>query len=132
MKALLALAASLALAACGGKHPDKDTTAGHGSGADPTAGSGAGSGSTTTVATDPAKPLSEDECRQMFGHIIDLGLVERHKQKPDEPAFKPEVIQELKDKSAKDGMGQCLPAPREQFDCIMAAKDAESLRACGA
>jgi len=131
MRTLLALAASFALAACGGKHPDGDTT-GHGSGAAPDTGSGGGSGSTMTAPTDPGKPLAEDECRQMFGHIIDLGLVERHKQKPDEPAFKPEVIQELKDKSAKDGMAQCLQAPREQFDCIMAAQDADSLGACGA
>lgn len=131
MKALLALAASLALAACGGKHPDKPTTGGgDGSGADPNTGSGAGS--TMTAQGDPTKPLAEDECRQMFGHIIDLGLVERHKQKPDEPAFKPEVIQELKDKSAKDGMAQCLQAPREQYDCIMAAQDADTLGACGA
>lgn len=128
MTKLLALLAVVALAACGGTKPDKDTGP-NGSGA------GGGSGSATdnggSGATAPA-PLTEDECRQMFGHIVDIALENRKKLKPADPQPAPEQVAALKDEQTKGGMDACLQSPRDQFDCIMAAKDANTLGACGA
>jgi hypothetical protein len=122
------LALVLAIAACGGTKPDKGTgpdgTGGGGSGSGATSGNGGGSG-----AAAPA-PLTQDECRQMFSHILDIAFDARAKAgKPQPP---PEKIAELKEQEIKDGMDACLASPRDQYQCIMAAKDVDALGACGA
>lgn len=135
MRALLALAASLALAlalaACGGTHPDKPTTGGDGSGSGTGSGSATETGTGTGTGSGTGTALSQDDCRTMFGHIIDISLAERHAKNPTEPPFKPEVIADLKDKQAAAGMDQCLKMPRDQYDCLMTATDSSSLGLCG-
>ena len=68
----------------------------------------------------------------MYGHIIDMTLENRRKKNPADPQASPEQVAALKDKQAKEGMELCLQSPRDQYDCIMAAKDADTLGACGA
>jgi hypothetical protein len=121
MNNLLALCVVVAFGCSGGQKVGD----GKGSGGSDT-GDGSGSGSASVVAVD--EPITRDECGQMMGHILDVGVAAL----PVEERPAPERIEEIRKGMVEkeEDMQKCLAFDREVFVCVMKAGDPPTLEAC--
>jgi hypothetical protein len=122
MTHVLLLAASLIALGCGGTQKPDDGTGG-GSGAGSAAGSGSAAGD---------GPITRGECEQMVSHILDVGVAESKRTKPEAEWPTDQQVEQIRSSMMKDekGLQKCMAFDRESLACVMKATDTAALEQC--
>lgn len=126
-RTLLALTALLAVA-CGGTQSAKPTPPGDH--ADAGAGAVVSDAGAATAGPDAGAVLTRADCNRLVDHAVQIALIAHNKK--EKPQYQPtkQQIAAIRSKLRKELGPLCLRFGRATFDCVMAATDISSYKAC--
>jgi hypothetical protein len=76
------------------------------------------------------RPLTEDDCSAMIGHIVDVGMEAQRRTKPADKVPTADAVAEIKAKMIESMMPQCLQFDRASWKCAMDATTEAALDDC--